>query len=111
MIEPFVSDVNLTPTSTAILSPESITTGMAKSKIVSLGTTELDAADAALVPTALVADTVNVYPLPFVNPGTTADVADPLVTWIGLCAVEPRYGVTVYPVIGLPLAPGAVQLT
>ena len=33
------------------------------------------------------------------------------VTCTGACAVEPRYGVTVYAVMGLPLGFGAVQLT
>ena len=46
-----------------------------------------------------------------VRPVTVAEVAEPLLTCVGVCAVEPIYGVTVYDVIGLPLAAGAVQLT
>ena len=42
------------------------------------GVTELDATEAVLVPTALVAVTVNVYDVPFVSP-TTVAVSAPLV--------------------------------
>jgi hypothetical protein len=60
------------------------------------GVTELDAVDAAPVPTALVADTVNVYAVPFVNPPTVALVAGGLpVTVVGVPAADPTYGVTV----------------
>jgi hypothetical protein len=62
---------------------------------VSSGDTAGLALEAAPVPTLFVADTVNVYAVPFVNPVTTADVAEPLLTLTGVCAVEPIYGVTV----------------
>jgi hypothetical protein len=46
------------------------------------------------------------------SPVTVAWVAGGLPdTVTGVCAVEPMYGVTVYPVIALPPLPGAVQLT
>jgi hypothetical protein len=59
----------------------------------------------------LVAVTWNVYAVPFVKPVTIADEAeDPAAT--GNPAVDPAYGVTVYPVIALPpLLAGADQLT
>jgi hypothetical protein len=61
-----------------------------------VGVTELDGAEAGPVPTELAAATVNVYAVPFVKPVTVADVAGGLpVTVIGVCAVEPMYGVTV----------------
>jgi hypothetical protein len=56
------------------------------------GVTELDADDAGPVPTELVADTVNVYAVPFVSPVTVAGLPDTVVV---ACAVEPMYGVTV----------------
>jgi hypothetical protein len=60
------------------------------------GVTAVDAADSAPVPTVFVALTVNVYAVPFVSPVTVAVVAggDP-VTVVGVCAVDPMYGVTV----------------
>ena len=95
MIEPLVSAVNLTPSSTADVSPESIVDGVPKSKIVSCGVVAADAADAGPVPRLLVADTVNVYAVPFVKPVTVAEDAEPLLTCTGVCAVDPMYGVTV----------------
>jgi hypothetical protein len=60
------------------------------------GVTGLEAADSALVPTALVADTVNVYGVPFVRPVTVVEVAGGLpLTVVGSRAVVPAYGVTV----------------
>ena len=50
---------NFTPSSTAEVSPESATDGEAKSKSVACGVATLDAADAADVPTAFVAVTLN----------------------------------------------------
>jgi hypothetical protein len=77
------------------------------------GVTAFEAADAAPVPVAFVADTVNVYVLPFVSPVTVVDVAGGLpVTVTGVCAVEPMNGVTVYLEMALPpVLAGAVQLT
>jgi hypothetical protein len=74
------------------------------------GVTTLDGADAGEVPAAFVAVTVNVYAVPLVSPVTTVAVAG-AATWTGAWATEPAYGVTVYPVIGLPLLFGAVQPT
>ena len=78
-----------------------------------LGVTALDADESGPVPIAFVADTVNVYVVPFVSPVTVVDVAGGVpVTVIGVCAVAPMNGVTVYLVIALPpLSVGAVQLT
>jgi len=78
-----------------------------------LGVTALDGDEAGPVPLALVADTVNVYVVPFVRPVTVVDVTGGLpVTVTGVWAVEPMNGVTVYVVIVLPpLLTGAVQLT
>ena len=61
-----------------------------------VGVIELEAAEAGPVPTALAADTVNVYEVPSVSPVTVAVVAGGLpVTVVGVCAVVPTYGVTV----------------
>ena len=60
------------------------------------GVTALDAAEAGPVPTALVAATVKVYAVPFVNPDTVVEVAGGLPdTVTGVCAVTPMNGVTV----------------
>jgi hypothetical protein len=57
------------------------------------GVTADEAADCTPVPTALIAATVNVYAVPFVNPVTVNDVAaDPVNT--APCATPPIYGVT-----------------
>jgi hypothetical protein len=107
-----VSDLNATPSVTLLPSPESMLVGVAKSKIVSCGVTALDGEDSGLDPTALLAVTVNVYAVPLVSPLTVAEVADAFDTWTGAFAVDPTYGVTVYPVIALPpLSDGALQLT
>ena len=60
------------------------------------GVTEFDAADGALLPTPLVALTVQVYAVPFVKPATVIGLAlpDPV--------LPPGPHVTVYPVIGEP---------
>jgi hypothetical protein len=78
-----------------------------------VGVTELDGDDVGPVPLALVAETANVYAVPFVSPVTVVDVAAGLpVTATGVWAVEPTNGVTVYLLIALPpLFEGAVQLT
>jgi hypothetical protein len=46
---------------------------------VDVGVTAFDGAEAALVPAEFVAATVNVYDVPFVNPVTVAERADPVV--------------------------------
>src|SRR5450755_497751 len=109
VIWPLVSAVNLTPTSTDVVSPESRVAGVAKSKIVFCGVTAAEV-PAGPVPSALVAVTLNVYAVPLVSPVTEAEVAEaPACT--GVPAVAPANGVIVYPVIGLPLLLGAVQVT
>jgi hypothetical protein len=64
------------------------------------GVTALEAAESGPVPTELVADTLNVYVVPFVSPVIVVLVAggDPD-TVVGVWAVDPMYGVTVYFVI------------
>jgi len=60
----------------------------------------------------LVAETVNVYAVPFVNPLTVVEDAGGLpLTVTGVWAADPMKGVTVYDVMGLPPLDGAVQLT
>ena len=61
-----------------------------------LGITALDGTDAGLVPTELVAVTVNVYEVPLLRPLTVVAVGAglPLTTVAG-CATPPAYGVTV----------------
>ena len=60
MIWPETSAVNLRPTLTGSDSPLSAVAGVAKSKIVRRGTIAAEAADWAPVPTAFVAETLNV---------------------------------------------------
>ena len=58
--------------------------------------TTFEAADCGLVPMALLAVTLNVEAVPFVSPLTVAVVAGGLpLTVVGVCAVDPAYGVTV----------------
>jgi hypothetical protein len=62
------------------------------------------------VPYALVAVTAKVYEAPTVRPVNVRDSTEgPTVT--GVPAVVPRYGVTVYEVIALPLSAGATHDT
>ena len=84
-----MSAVNFTPRFADWVSLESALAGVPKSKIVSSGTVELDAVEAGPVPSELVADTVNVYAVPFVRPVTVAEVAEPLSTCVEVCGVEP----------------------
>ena len=71
-----------------------------------LGTTPLEALEAAPVPTAFVAWTVKVYAVPFVKPVTVNGLAPPV------AVKPPGLDVTVYPVIGLPPSEaGAVKST
>src|SRR5664279_5978086 len=58
------------------------------------GVTGDDATEAAEVPMALVAETLNVYAAPLTSPVTVATVAG-AVTWTGVLAAVPAYGVTV----------------
>jgi hypothetical protein len=74
------------------------------------GVTVVEAADAAPVPTALTAATVNVYAVPLMRPETVAIRALPTVTAVP--AAAPTWGVTMYPVIALlPFDAGALQVT
>jgi hypothetical protein len=60
------------------------------------GVTEFDAAERGPVPTAFVAETLNVYAVPFVSPVTLTLVAGGLpLTVVVACGVDPTYGVTV----------------
>jgi hypothetical protein len=59
-IEPSWSARNLTPSSTALVSPESTTAGVARSKIIACGVTAFDGLDSGLAPTSFVAVTRNV---------------------------------------------------
>ena len=58
------------------------------------GVTGLEAAEGGLVPTELVAVTVNVYVVPLVSPLIGVLVDEPA-TVVGASAVDPAYGVTV----------------
>jgi hypothetical protein len=61
-----------------------------------VGVTELDAVDAAPLPTELVAVTVNVYAVPGVSPLMFALVTGGALLMVtGVCAADPMYGVTV----------------
>ena len=61
-----------------------------------LGVTAFDCADAGPEPDPLDACTVNVYAVPCVSPVIVVLVAGGVpVTVVGVCAVEPMYGVTV----------------
>ena len=82
------SDLNLTPSSTEEVSPESMPAGVAKSKIMLWGVTAFEAADCGPVPIPLVAATLKVYAVLLVSPETIVEVPEPL-TWTGVCAVEP----------------------
>ena len=94
------------------MSPESATPAVAKSRIVARGVTALEAAEAGPVPTALVAVTLNVYAVPFVEPRRRSRSSRTAPTGTGVCAAAPMYGVTVWPVIGLSPSPlGRVQVT
>jgi hypothetical protein len=88
----------------AVPSPAVATTELGASGVV-LGVTALLGAEATPVPMALVAVTVNVYAVPFVRPGTViGELAPPAVKL-------PGFEITVYPVIGDPLAFGATNDT
>ncbi len=74
------------------------------------GTTAFDCGLAALVPSAFVAVTVKVYDAPTVSPVSVRVVVEAS-KLSGVWATPLRMGVTVYPVMGLPLLAGAVQVT
>ena len=61
-----------------------------------VGVTELEAADAGLVPIAFVAVTVKVYAVPLVKPVMVIGLVVPV------AVIPPGFDVTVKPVIGLP---------
>jgi hypothetical protein len=95
--------LNFTPSSTAEESAALTVPGVAEAdqivqpeQPVADGVTALEAADCGPVPTALVAETLNVYDVPLVSPLTTAVVAGGFpVTGVDARAVDPAYGVTV----------------
>src|SRR6478735_5989329 len=97
VILPLTSALNFTPSSTAAVSACAGFAGVADdaqmvhaTQVLLAGVTALDAAEAGPVPTALVADTVNVYAVPLVRPVTVAVVAGGLpLTVVGVCAVDP----------------------
>jgi len=63
---------------------------------VAEGVTGVDAADTGLVPTALVAVTLNVYAVPLVSPVIVVLVPGGVpVIVVAVCAVDPTNGVTV----------------
>ena len=72
----------------------------------------MEAADCGPVPTALEAETLKVYVVPAERPDTVTEVGggDPE-TVVGVWAVDPMNGVTVYMVSGLPPLAGAVHET
>src|SRR5689334_12168831 len=103
VMDPLMSALNFTPSSTDESSATSVLTGatveaqivQAVQTVPAVGVTAFDAAEVGPVPTALVADTVKVYAVPFVRPEMVAVVAGGLpVTVVGVCAVVPTYGVT-----------------
>jgi hypothetical protein len=64
--------------------------------VIAPGVTGVDGAEAGPVPTAFVAETVNVYVVPFCSPVTVVLVAGGVpVTVRDGCATPPTYGVTV----------------
>jgi hypothetical protein len=95
--------LNFTPTSTAAESAMLGLAGVAEdaqivqgAQLRAAGVIEFDALEAGPVPTAFVAETVNVYAVPLVRPFTVALVAGGLPdTVVGDNAVDPAYGVTV----------------
>ena len=70
-----------------------------------VGVTAFDGADAEPAPAELDACTTNVYDVPAVRPTTVVLVVDPD-TVVGVCALDPIYGVIVY-VLGAPPLDGA----
>jgi hypothetical protein len=75
-LPPFTGAVQLT---VAWPSPAAATTLLgAPGAVGALGVTAFEGLEAGPLPTEFVAVTVNVYAVPFVRPGTTADVASPL---------------------------------
>lgn len=81
----------------AVLSPADATTPVGVSgATAALGVTAFEFGDAVLLPTELVAYTVNVYPVPGVRPVMIWLVGggEPATVTAG-CALEPMYGVTV----------------
>nr|WP_233198558.1 MULTISPECIES: hypothetical protein [Luteimonas] len=109
---PVVEEVKLTcsPESLVAVSdgmvPKFCAPGLLKVMVCSaFGMTLFDAADAGLVPAALVAVTVKVYAVPLVSPVTTRGEDAPLAT------TAPGLDVTVYPVmVAPPFVAGALKL-
>ena len=79
MIDDPPSDAGADQLTTACASPARAVTpvGAPGAEAALVGTTAFEAAEAALVPTAFVAVTVNVYGVPFVSPVTVALSVEP----------------------------------
>src|SRR3954452_14134064 len=103
VILPLTSALTFTPTSSAAESEMLGFAGVAEdaqivqaAHVRAAGVTLLDAVEVGPVPTALVAETVNVYAVPLVSPVTVVVVAGGLpVTVVGVCGVDPMNGVIV----------------
>lgn len=77
-----------------------------------VGVTALEAAEAGLVPTALVATTLSVTAVPLVRPVIVAVVTLPVTVTVPTTLFELSRAVTVYPVTGAPPSDvGGVQVT
>ena len=95
----------------ALPSPPEAVTDVGLPGVVTLadGVTALEDLDSELSPISFVAETVNVYSVPFESLSIVASVvlAESIFTWL-----EPGVTVTVYPVTALPpFDPGALQVT
>src|SRR5436190_1479673 len=120
VMSPLTSERNFTPSSTERLSAMFGFVGVAvEAQMVhavqpvgAVGVTELEAAESGPVPTALVAETLNVYERKSVGQGNGRVLAGGLpVSVVGVWAVGLMYGVAVWEVIALPPLPGAVHET
>jgi hypothetical protein len=95
------SDAGAVKLMVALASPATADTLVGAPGGVGAGVTGLEGPEAGLVPTALVAVTVNVYAVPFCSPGKTSGLAAPL------ALAPPGDAVTVNEAVGAPpMAPG-----
>jgi hypothetical protein len=86
--------------------PPTAVTAVGAPGAVAIGVMLLDATDAAPLPKAFMAVTVNAYAIPLVRPGTMIGLAPPM------AVIFPGAEVTMYTMIGSPpLAAGGVKLT
>jgi hypothetical protein len=98
------SDTGAANVTVALASPADAVTPVGAPGAVGAGVTAPEGAEAELVPTALVAVTVNVYGVPFWSPDTTTGLVAPVTL------APPGEAVTVNEFGALPTAPG-VKLT